>query len=221
MNARKAGDTRERLLEAASDLFAEKGYGATTVAEICGRAESNIAAVNYYFGSKEALYQESWRHCFEESLDRHPQHGGVAPNAPVEERLEGQVRALLARVSDPDNRDFFIAQREFLQPTGLLDAVMEQEFIPQRKRTLALVRELLGPEASESQVVFCEASLIGMCLHPMVLQRARLRNGNPELPLMIEDITAYADHVVRFALAGIAAVRAQDASTGAAPGAGE
>ncbi|RXF57379.1 TetR family transcriptional regulator, partial [Enterococcus faecalis] len=40
---------------------------AATVAEICARAGANIAAVNYYFGGKVALYQEAWRHCLAES----------------------------------------------------------------------------------------------------------------------------------------------------------
>ena len=53
-------DTRERLLEAASRVFAEKGYEKATVREICTAAKvSNLAAVNYYFGDKERLYIES------------------------------------------------------------------------------------------------------------------------------------------------------------------
>ena len=49
---------KEKLLTAACDIFMEKGFRGTTVAEICACAGTNIAAVNYYFGSKEALYQE-------------------------------------------------------------------------------------------------------------------------------------------------------------------
>ena len=53
-------DTRERLLAAASRVFAEKGFEKATVREICQAAEvSNLAAVNYYFGDKERLYIES------------------------------------------------------------------------------------------------------------------------------------------------------------------
>lgn len=48
---------RERLLEKAEKLFAEKGYKGTNIREITREAECNIAAVNYYFGSKEKLYE--------------------------------------------------------------------------------------------------------------------------------------------------------------------
>jgi len=54
--------TRSRILDAASALFAEKGYGGVTVAAICHKAGANIAAVNYHFGGKEDLYREAWRH---------------------------------------------------------------------------------------------------------------------------------------------------------------
>ncbi|MDH4012180.1 MAG: TetR family transcriptional regulator, partial [Desulfobacterales bacterium] len=45
-------ETRNRLLNAACEVFAEKGYRNAKVAEICHRAGANVAAVNYYFGDK-------------------------------------------------------------------------------------------------------------------------------------------------------------------------
>ena len=72
-----SANTRKSLLTAASDIFAEKGYWNTTIAEICERAKANIAAVNYHFGDKETLYREAWRHSFRESLKAHPPDGGV------------------------------------------------------------------------------------------------------------------------------------------------
>ena len=49
-------ETRRRLLDAAGEVFAEKGFAKATVREICQKAEANIAAVNYHFGDKEKLY---------------------------------------------------------------------------------------------------------------------------------------------------------------------
>src|SRR6266568_3256030 len=49
--------TRERILEAAEEVFAEKGFNQATVREILKRAAvGNIAAINYHFGDKERLY---------------------------------------------------------------------------------------------------------------------------------------------------------------------
>ena len=52
-------DTRQRLIEAAGEVFAERGFRAATIRDIVERAGANIAAVNYHFGDKENLYVEA------------------------------------------------------------------------------------------------------------------------------------------------------------------
>ena len=56
--SRHAGDTKARILDAAETLFIECGYEAMSLRQITSKAEVNLAAVNYHFGSKEALVQE-------------------------------------------------------------------------------------------------------------------------------------------------------------------
>src|SRR4030066_2567177 len=119
--------TAKSLLAAASDVVAEKAYRDATIAEICERAKANIAAVKYHFGDKETLYTEAWRHSFSESVKVHPPDGGVSDAAPPDERLRGQVVALLRRIADEDNREFFLGQKELANPTGLLNKVMREE----------------------------------------------------------------------------------------------
>jgi TetR/AcrR family transcriptional regulator, regulator of cefoperazone and chloramphenicol sensitivity len=209
MTRKKSEAKKEKLLAVAGDVFIEKGFRDATIAEICSRAEANISAVNYHFGSKEALYQEAWRHSFTESLKTYPLDGGVSETAPAEEQLRGQLTAMIRRIANENNKDFFIAQMEMINPTGLLQEVMKSELIPMRQQTLALVRELLGPEATDEQVHYCEISIISMCVHPMVMQRIAKRTKDKNMPAIIEDITAFADHVVTFALAGINAIRSK------------
>lgn len=209
MVRKKSEAKKEKLLAVAGDVFIEKGFRDATVAEICARAGANVSAISYHFGSKEALYQEAWRHSFTESLANYPMDGGVDAAAPAAVRLRGQLTALIRRIADENNKDFFIAQMEMMNPTGLLREVMEAELIPMRQQTLALVRELLGPEASEEQIHHCEISTISMCVHPMIMQRLARRAGDRNMPDIITDIEAFADHVVRFALAGIEASRSK------------
>jgi AcrR family transcriptional regulator len=53
--------TKERILDTAEVLFAQKGYRAVSVREITSAARCNLAAVNYHFGKKENLYLEPCR----------------------------------------------------------------------------------------------------------------------------------------------------------------
>lgn len=57
-HGQQAGDTRERILGAAEALFMEHGYAATSLRAITAKARVNLAAVNYHFGSKQALIRE-------------------------------------------------------------------------------------------------------------------------------------------------------------------
>ena len=57
MNHQHSTPPKQRLLDAATLLFAQKGYSATGVREIAQRAEVNIAMISYYFGSKRGLLE--------------------------------------------------------------------------------------------------------------------------------------------------------------------
>ena len=50
-----ATDTKERILNVAERLFADRGFPATSLRDLTSEANVNIASVNYHFGSKEAL----------------------------------------------------------------------------------------------------------------------------------------------------------------------
>lgn len=56
------GETVDRILRAATILFAERGFAETSLRTITGMADANLAAVNYYFGSKKSLIQAVFRH---------------------------------------------------------------------------------------------------------------------------------------------------------------
>jgi len=202
--------TRKSLLAAASQVFAEKGYRDATIAEICQRAKANVAAVNYHFGDKKNLYIETWRHSFVESLKVHPPDGGVSDDAEPEERLRGQIEAFLRRIADNNNKEFLIVHRELANPTGLLEEVTRKDLRPLREKMESLVRELLGPLASDMQVRFCAIGIVSQCITPMLMRKMEskkqdVKNDSPG----IDDIDSYANHVVEFSLAGIRTIREQ------------
>jgi AcrR family transcriptional regulator len=207
---RKDGmETRQRLLHAACKVFAGKGYHDSSLAEICRRAGANVAAVNYHFGGKDALYAEVWRHIFETFMQAYPTDGGLPPDSPAEERLYALVLALLHRPFD-DGRlgeGFQLALREMVNPTEVF-AVTHRELVgPMRVQTRALIRELLGPQASEEQLLFCEISLINQCLSANFTRgRRKLLFGRTRFSRA--QLETLARHICDFSLGGIRAVRA-------------
>lgn len=75
--------TKDRILGAAEELFAQHGFSGTSLRQVTSRAEVNIAAVNYHFGSKENLVNEVFRRRMDEmsshrldmlrqAVERHP-----------------------------------------------------------------------------------------------------------------------------------------------------
>ena len=205
----KSGKTRERLLTAASRIFAEQGFQESTIADICERAETNIASVNYHFGDKESLYLEAWRYAFNQELDNHPSDGGIAEDAPVEQRLAGRIRSLIARVADDNSYSFAIINKEMAQPTRLLADILEKEINPQRLQMLALLKDCLGQAATEQRIHYCHTSIMGQCFQLLRLKHMKNAQNFPHYPSDLSDSKAFADHVVQFSLAGIQAIRSQ------------
>lgn len=50
-------DKKEQIINAAIDLFAQKGFEGTSIRDLAAKADVNVAMVNYYFGSKEKLFE--------------------------------------------------------------------------------------------------------------------------------------------------------------------
>jgi AcrR family transcriptional regulator len=205
----KSEKTRNRLLIAASRIFAEKGFQEATIAEICVQAETNIASVNYHFRDKETLYLEAWRFAFKRELSLYPPDGGIADDAPVEQRLAARIKAFIYRVADDNSYSFAIINKEMAQPTRLLADIMEKEINPQRLQMLGLLKECLGQSASDEQIHYCHTSIMGQCFQLLRLKHIQNTRHFRSHPSDLSDSKAFADHVVRFSLAGIQAIRSQ------------
>ncbi|MDD5460029.1 MAG: CerR family C-terminal domain-containing protein [Methylococcales bacterium] len=203
----KSEKTRNRLLTAASRIFAEKGFQESTIAEICEQAKANIASVNYYFHDKETLYLESWRFAFNKELSLYPPDGGVMTDSPAEQRLAGRIRSLIKRVADDNSYSFAIINKEMAQPTRLLSDILEKEINPQRLQMFGLLKEYLGHAASDQQIQYCHASIMGQCFQLLRLKQMQSARHFRRRPSDLSDNEAFAEHVVQFSLAGIQSVR--------------
>jgi AcrR family transcriptional regulator len=206
-------ETRRNLLMAASEIFAKKGFRDATIAEICRQAKANVAAANYHFGGKDALYVESWRFAFEKSLKTYPPDGGMAQNASVEEQLRGRILAIMRRVIDPQSYELDIFYNEMANPTGLLAGAVQQSIEPIFRGFAAIIQELLGKQTDDQQVRLCLMSIRAQCFGPLMRERRRKIASPDPLPASpewnLDDLETLVDHVTRFSLAGIREIRSR------------
>jgi len=195
-------DTKTRLLDAAGEVFAEKGYPAATIRAICCRAGANVASVNYYFGGKEQLYLEAVRHAHC-SPDAYPSVTWP-PDASAADKLRSFVEQMLLSVLDRDRPSWHaqLMMREMLEPSDACRQLVESTLRPRMQMFQEIVDELLPPETAEADRHLAAFSVVGQCLF--------FNRGNPIAELLVgeEEYTTYdaerlADHITRFSLAAL------------------
>lgn len=105
-------DSKEKILEAAKLLFAEKGFTGVSMRNIARSVSMSVAALYYYFPSKNSLYLETVRYAFNAKSQRLTQLWYSNDNA--EEKLKNFVKLLLEMLEQDPVFDRLI-QREILE----------------------------------------------------------------------------------------------------------
>jgi TetR/AcrR family transcriptional regulator, regulator of cefoperazone and chloramphenicol sensitivity len=197
--------TKVRLLEAAGQEFAEKGFECARIRTICERAQANIAAVNYHFGDKEQLYVEA-------VLEAH--RCGFAsegaeewgPGDPVEE-LRAFVNHFLSRVlalHDPDDWRHRLMMREMLHPSSASDVLIREAIRPRFEGLLRILRRFC-PKAEERKLHALAFSVIGQCLHYKMARTIAERLVGPDGMAGL-DRDYLTEHITTFCLAALGCV---------------
>ncbi len=194
----------DRILRAALEIFAERGFKATTVRDICQRAEVNVASVNYYFSSKEALYRDVLVYSFKEADRRYPQVAFADETLPPEDRLQLFIRTLLLRLMDDSQLGFHaqLMAREIADPTGALDYIVDTLMRPRFQQLAQIIPLLAGTSVDEADISRLVHGILGQCL---VYRHSRplIERLSPEIIASADAIDRTADVIYRFSLAGL------------------
>jgi AcrR family transcriptional regulator len=203
-NSEESTGTEQRLLQAAGEIFAEFGYRAATVRQICEKAGANVAAVNYYYGDKEQLYQAVLRSVPDAHAVKYPSRSGLTAEATAAEQLRAYVQSLLHRVFDAGRPGWHskIIAREMVEPTRALDSLLEEVALPLHRELAGIVRLLLGATATDEDVRFCALSIMGQCVY-YHHARTVLTRLYPEQKYGAEDVARLVDHISEFSLTAL------------------
>lgn len=210
-SADPASATRERLLEAAGEVFAAQGFKDATVREICKRAAANLASVNYHFGGKERLYSEVLRHADQLSMEKHPPFGPDLSGRAPEEQLGWFIRQFLLRVFDTGRPMWHdqVISREMVEPTPALAELAERNIKPRAIALQRIIRAMVGDELDDRRVQMCAASVVGQCL---MYHRCRMviEHLMPAIPMKSEEtVEVLTRHITEFSIAAIRAIAAE------------
>ena len=199
----KPGDgTRVRLLKAAATVFAERGYRDATIRQICERAGSNVALVNYHFGDKLELYTEVLRFSLEPSL------GGVCFDLPLTDPPAAALRLLIGAMvertletGEQADLRFRLMLNEFVRPSEATSRVVDVVMRPVYDRLREIVGAILGLSANHRKTRLCVHSILGQVAH--------FAHGKPVVGLLWPEMLkmsgarreALVEHITEFSLA--------------------
>jgi TetR/AcrR family transcriptional regulator, regulator of cefoperazone and chloramphenicol sensitivity len=194
--------TKARLLEAAGEEFAEKGYELARVRAICDRAGVNPAAINYHFGAKEQLYLEVLREAHKCGLEQQEELG--EPGLSPAQRLRLFTRHFLERVlamNRPEQWQHRVMLREMLAPTSFSEVLVREGIRPRFEQLKSLMHEIC-PEADDRRLNALVFSVIGQCLHYKMARRIVERLIGEEAYQALE-LEYLSDHIASFCLAAL------------------
>ena len=208
------GDTekqvKDRLLDTAEGLFAEKGFDGTSIREITSQAKCNLAAVNYHFGGKKKLYSEVFRRRMIAMRDvRIASIEEVMSQTDHEPTLEELIREFATAFIKPlidqsSGRRFMkLMVREMSDPRLPRKMFVEELAAP----TLSALGKALAsicPELDQKKNVLSIMLLIGQLVQ--VIRLNEMFDLEDFVGAPAPTLAEMVDHIVEFSTAGIQAM---------------
>jgi TetR/AcrR family transcriptional regulator, regulator of cefoperazone and chloramphenicol sensitivity len=197
--------TKVRLLEAAGEEFAEKGFDAARIRAICERAGANVAAANYHFGDKDQLYVASVLHAHRCGVAGGEEER-VSRGTPCEQ-LRCFIYHFLTHVlaiNHPEDWRQRLMLREMLHPTPASEVLIREAIRPKFDRLQHILRQFC-PHANQRRLNALTFSVIGQCLHYRMARPFTERLIGPDAHDLF-DLDFLTDHITSFCLAALGQV---------------
>ena len=196
-------DIKSRLINVAGEYFAERGYDAVGIREICQQAEANVAAVNYHFGDKRGLYVACLRHAQTCRVDELTPPQWPAEFSP-EDKLRAFIRSALESKLDTSRPRWHLELmlREMARPTDACREIVEDYIRPMANTLGEILRELMPGSTWNERSWLIGFSVISQVLFYYENQPViRILMGSEKFELLSIDLLT--DHITRFCLAAL------------------
>ena len=202
--ANNAPSVRQRLLAAGERLFAERSWEAVSVRAIVAAANVNLAALNYYFGSKEKLLREIFatraKPIVQERMRRLEEIRNCGGTPRLEEILEAFLRPALGIDAHHGGANFVkLRARLGAAPDAVSRKILTDTFDKSSRAFLDEIKRAL-PDISFADVDWRFHFLLGAMVYTManVGRIESLTNGDCDT----SDVKAALQHLIPFAAAG-------------------
>ncbi len=200
-------NTRNRILNAASDVFVEKGFGGTTVRDICKVAGANVAAVNYHFGDKQQLYYQVLSKWMKEFVEVGDLTRGITPDSTPTERLRAYIRSEMKSLCTFDDPEGIRRKRTRLllkeitveRPNQNVFECHEKE---EHKVLFPIVEAIVGPMEPSAFEKACHVAT-GILTHYFLESVYDLESGFKS----VEELEDMTDFITTYVVGGLTAIK--------------
>lgn len=188
--------TRGIILEAAGQVFAERGFAEATSKEICERAEANSAAVNYYFGGKESLYEEVLVEAHRQMVSLEDLDEILLSDIAPEDKLRAFFsRMIKTAASSSELWGIKVYMREMVSPSPFVTRAMSTTVLPKADKLKALIQEITGLPSDSPHLQRATGFVVIPCISMIMIAESLRLTVLPETAGvsegMLEDMLAY------------------------------
>ena len=196
--------TRQRLLDAAGECFAEHGFHGAPVREISQRAGANVAAVNYHFGDKYKLYEAVLLEAINYAEDRFSALREQADTLELPQRLHDFIGSLLMGGLDPERPEWHckLLCIEMADPGPALDTLFAKSIGGRFAMLRQIVSDLLAEPSDQTEITLHACSVLGQTLF-YLRSRQMLPKLLPGFKLDMNGLETLTTHITRFSLSAI------------------
>jgi|GEM_PF-3108021 len=193
---------KEKIIETASEIFAEKGYQNTTVRDICQKAGAYQLSINYHFGSKENLFKEVLLKTYQDTheIDLIEKTKDLPPEKQLEEVIRIRVKSVFSE--GKEGLYFRIITKEFTSNYDFIVEIMSDPLLEYLTFIKGILSRLCNNKLNEFDLNYSVYILLSHISTLTIHKKAKMvlfQTNNPTE----QQLESFVQHIKKFITAGV------------------